>query len=504
MKKRSFMLPLCISCLLLAAAGVSCSDGRTTADTSAISGENAAVTEAVTEPGEVSGVPADVKFDNTDINIWYVSYDTAGDVGLFGEDSGEALDTATYYKNLAVEEKLGVKLNFIASSDGEGGSCAEILRIMTADDTSFDVFFATQWQCALCIPQGVFLNIADAPYISFDKNWWDVAYMREMSIGDTIFTLVGDYSVDRLNFLSCVYYNKNLYNSIYSDDISYGGGDGMYARVKDGTWTWDTIRTVAKDVYVDLNNDGKTDAGDRVAAALACNDDINSLLYNTGFRFTERDADGIPQIIAMQTDRLPTLTTELYDFCYHTPGIYYSNDWDYANKDSDCDIFRTGSSMFLFDRFNNAYRLRDMEDEYGIIPFPKYDETQGQYYSCMFESLRFAALPSNCQKIDAVCAVMEQMAYEGNKTMMPVFYETVLKSKYARDSVSGEMIDIIRDNCVPEFAFIHILQYDVMVCYHRDLIVSGSYDIASYYAKREKKLQKKHEELLATYLDMDH
>ncbi len=492
-----------LALLLLAAVCVSCGDEGTTVDTASVSGETAAVTEAVTEPGEVSGVPADVKFENTDINIWYVSYDTALDMGIFGEDSGDALDTAAYQKNLAVEEKLGVKLNFLASSDNEGGSGAEIMRIMSADDTSYDVFFATQWQCAVNIPEGVFLNVADAPYLRFDKTWWDEAYMREMSIGDTIFTLVGDFSVDRLNFLSCVYYNKKLYNSIYSDDVDYGGADGMYTRVQDGSWTWDTIRTVAKDVYVDINNDGKTDAGDRVAAAFACNDDINGLLYNTGFRFTERDADGIPQIVAMKTDRLPTLTKELYDLCYNTPGIYYSTDWTYAGEDGDCDVFRGGNSMFLFDRFNNAYRLRDMEDEYGIIPFPKYDEAQEQYYSCMVESLRFAALPTNCQKFDAVCATMEQMAFEGYKTMMPVYYETVLKAKYARDSVSGAMIDLIRDNCMAEFAFIHILQYDIMVCYHRDLIVSGSSDIASHYAKREKLLKKQSEELINTYLEME-
>ena len=37
---------------------------------------------------------------------------------------------------------------------------------------------------------------------------------------------------------------------------------------------------------------------------------------------------------------------------------------------------------------------------------------------------------------------------------MPVYYGQVLKDKYARDTMSGQIIDIIHDNPVADFAYI--------------------------------------------------
>lgn len=56
------------------------------------------------------------------------------------------------------------------------------------------------------------------------------------------------------------------------------------------------------------------------------------------------------------------------------------------------------------------------------------------------------ALPYNCQKTDAVCAVLEKMAFEGHSAVVPVYYDTVLKTKYARDDISGQMIDMFHDD----------------------------------------------------------
>ena len=41
---------------------------------------------------------------------------------------------------------------------------------------------------------------------------------------------------------------------------------------------------------------------------------------------------------------------------------------------------------------------------------------------------------------------MELMACESMKTVIPVYYDTVLKNKYARDERSIEMLDLIYEN----------------------------------------------------------
>lgn len=102
----------------------------------------------------------------------------------------------------------------------------------------------TQWTGAKLVAEGLYLNVADAPYLSLDEPWWDKDYMSEMSIGnDKLYTLVGDYAIDRTRYLTCCYYNKNLWNSFYGDDSS------LYESVENGEWDYDMLARVCADVY---------------------------------------------------------------------------------------------------------------------------------------------------------------------------------------------------------------------------------------------------------------
>ena len=51
--------------------------------------------------------------------------------------------------------------------------------------------------------------------------------------------------------------------------------------------------------------------------------------------------------------------------------------------------------------------------------------------------------------------LLEELAFEGYNSILPVYYETVLKNKYVRDDVSARMIDLIRENLATDFAIIY-------------------------------------------------
>ena len=52
-------------------------------------------------------------------------------------------------------------------------------------------------------------------------------------------------------------------------------------------------------------------------------------------------------------------------------------------------------------------------------------------------------VPSDCRNIDAVCALMEALAADSHRNVMPVYYDQVLKGKYARDTVSGQILTVV-------------------------------------------------------------
>ena len=144
-----------------------------------------------------------------------------------------------------------------------------------------------------------------------------------------------------------------------------------------------------------------------------------------------------------------------------------------------------------------------METDYGVIPTPKYDAEQEQYYSYMFEVKRYMALPYNCQKTDAVCAMLEEMAFEGYHHVSPVYYETVLKNKYARDDVSGQMIDLVRDGLHTDIALIYPNSWNSLAILVRDTVFRSkkSDDFVSVYEKFRKKIEKGGEEFIAGFIE---
>ena len=132
-----------------------------------------------------------------------------------------------------------------------------------------------------------------------------------------------------------------------------------------------------------------------------------------------------------------------------------------------------------------------MEDDYGILPLPKVDEEQDDYISMLHQAARFMALPVNCQKTDAVCAVLEEMAYIGHSELLPTYYETVLKEKYARDEESARMLDLIHANVRADIAYIFASDFGDVCYIPRSLMKDGSVDFASAYAGLEDSAKEK-------------
>jgi hypothetical protein len=110
--------------------------------------------------------------------------------------------------------------------------------------------------------------------------------------------------------------------------------------------------------------------------------------------------------------------------------------------------------------------------------------------------MRDIALPVNCRKVDAVCAVLEELAFQGNQSVVPAYYEVVLKNKYARDEASSQMLDIIKANCKTEIAYIYGTYFNNMGLLFRDMITKKSSSISSLYASSETAAKEKMQTLV--------
>ena len=96
---------------------------------------------------------------------------------------------------------------------------------------------------------------------------------------------------------------------------------------------------------------------------------------------------------------------------------------------------------------------------------------------------------------------MEALAAEGYKQVRPAIYEVALKSKYTRDEVSYEMIDIVVHGRTADFAEI----FDNWgLTYTLDhLTRQKSADWASFYQKQTKAQEKAVGDAVALFMGLD-
>ena len=90
--------------------------------------------------------------------------------------------------------------------------------------------------------------------------------------------------------------------------------------------------------------------------------------------------------------------------------------------------------------------FRETPFEYGILPYPKFDEAQKSYRTMSSNGLVTFSVPVTSEGDEAVGAVIEAMGYAGNKYTTPAYFETALKIKYAHDDETAQMLDLMKNS----------------------------------------------------------
>ena len=115
---------------------------------------------------------------------------------------------------------------------------------------------------------------------------------------------------------------------------------------------------------------------------------------------------------------------------------------DAAAAEKGLNLFKTGHSLFHKAKTSMLVKLGDMEDDYGIVTYPKLTEAQENYYNGIDGSL--IALPAvSASDLERTCVVKEALSVESMNIYYPAYYEISLKNRYVRDEDSIRMLEIV-------------------------------------------------------------
>jgi len=141
--------------------------------------------------------------------------------------------------------------------------------------------------------------------------------------------------------------------------------------------------------------------------------------------------------------------------------------------------------------------MRDMVGDYGIVPYPLYDESQENYITYNFGTA-FMSILLSAPDPEMSAVILEALNAENYKSVAPAYLDVALKGKYSRDDNTAEMLDLILDTTRFDFAFVN--ESSIGIAYWMfDQITDKKESITSVWESSRKGFETKLSNLLDTY-----
>ncbi len=487
---QSIISLLCTAALLT--SSVSCSSSNAESVSDALTAEtNADTSETIenAEETETEGIPLnlpEMHFDGQEMRFLTRDHTADGVVRYYSEvasfeENGEVMNDAVCRRTFAIEEDYDVKITSTIANDVP----STFRKTYKAGEDNWEVICGDFGNMAKVAVKGeYFTNLGELPYIDFDNPWWDSQVAEELSIAGKTYIAIGAMNTWTDSHTFAVIFNKELAEQFAVNP---------YEMVDNNEWTIDRFSEILQDVTSDVDGNGIMDENDRYGA---CSAYFNFLVHMTGcgVQIIDHDENGIPRYTF---DERFYSAAEKVSSVMNGGGCLHANDYTTKVADPYTDIirknFRRGNSLFYVGGIEQLLIFRDLDTDIGLLPVPKYDETDDYAHTFSDYWSSIMAVPSICQNKDMASYLLEAMNYESSITDAAAYFDVVLSHKAMRDEDSIRMLKIIRStrtmNFEYAFSFLNVYQIYVDVMKNKDTSAISS-SIAKALSAAEEKIEK--------------
>ena len=442
-------LPFLLALVMLVSVLASCGGNKTPAvpTGSAKSEENnEPTTNGNGEEEEIEVLP-DVNHNNKVINILmrdndYYVRDMEVDDELIEKGKATKVDEQVYYRNRAVEKRLGVSIKVTRQSGN--GNMLDAGGVRNAlNDGTYDLIADHGRGLFTYAVEGRFKNWYELKYVDLTKSWWSQGMISDFTIQNTVWCMTGDLSYQGIGATVVMVMNKQVQRNLVLDD--------PYEDVLNNSWTFEVFREMVEQAK---SNTGGTDLnpenGDLTGYMTTQWRGPMTALYSAGLRAIKVGEDGNLQM-TVNSQKTVLLFDDFFRlidmenvklYLGNMPGSFYKT-------------FATGNVLFMDTRLYEISKVIENDFlDYGILPWPKYDESVDEYYAWVDAVANVFGVPLGKSEEDYECisAVLEALAAEGHRRVIPAFYEDTIQKKYAQDSDSFRSLELIRAGRVYDLA----------------------------------------------------
>ena len=352
---------------------------------------------------------------------------------------------------------------------------------IAAGDNAYDFCLIRGFNFLTSVTSGYLLDMADLPGVDYSQPYWNQTVMNIMSIVGKQYGAPSGVTVNDEKSVCCMYFNKEM-----ASDYSL---PNLYTLVNDGDWTYSRMFEMAELAAADLNGDGKYTHEDQYGIS-HIRDSVSGILASAEIMIAQKDENDLPYY-AFPTEQNITRYLDIFsklfeqDICYN----YHQR----LGAETEQTMFVEEQILFCMGGIYYAPSMRVMDCEFGILPFPKYDENQNTYTSTMDPGfMTLTCIPVSNSSLEETGIFLEYYAWLGHSMILPAFYDVLLTGKIVRDEESVRMLDLIFDSLIQDmggtFNFGGFHRELLMVCDRYTLDIASL--SASYQQKVETDIQK--------------
>ncbi|MBQ7312320.1 MAG: hypothetical protein IJW81_01915 [Clostridia bacterium] len=488
--KRTLALLLALFVVLPGMIACGDTDEPTADNTGASVSADAAAEETVpveTEPERLSD-----DLPDTDLEGWTMRilshHDPLSDESTFYayELTGEVVNDAIYERDAAVKERFNCEFA-LTPGNGWATDINMLLNSVNAGSRDYDVSFLLPFASnGSVITNNALYNMLYVDHINFEKPWWHTDMNNQYTIGGYLPFVSSDYLISSYQYANALIFNKDI--------VTNYGIENMYELVKAGTWTFDKFKQLIEIPTQDVDGDGVfTDAD---SYGFATNFGYHAITWGYAIGDVSVHLDSGEVQLGYGNERFYSMAQWLYDILYNS-NVTFEIGWD-----KDCTITWDTDRVFIQAVWlADMEKFRDCETDYGILPYPKYDEGQDKYYTYVDARAGSLGIPIDvpAEVISKVGMILEAQSCASYYDTLPLYMNSIQNSRYTRDQDSIDMIGYIGEGRRWDIGYSFSGGDSTYVwAIYRHLKTSGG-QIVSSLEKLSKPMIKRFEEILEAY-----
>ncbi|MBQ7826675.1 MAG: hypothetical protein IJ386_00235 [Clostridia bacterium] len=390
--------------------------------------------------------------------------------------TGGAIGDAVADRNRIVDERYDV---VIAAE--ECGPMGEAVKRMQAGQCDFEMIYEWGSRSVTSALDGMLYDFRELEGIDFEQSWWVPSAAESLTIADRMFITTNMISMNSISWAGIVYFNKAL-----MDKLNF---DYPYDNVETNTWTCDVMLEMMNEAEEDVNGDGIMNLEDQYGAL---GTSLGSILYAEPL--AELNEDGSYTVIGY-TEKMVATYNEYSRKLESASTRGLGDFWDEVDHSVAASphiavratVFGEDHALFMSGSIDMTKELLNMAHDYGVVPNPK-AEPEDEWSADMDYNAPMFTIPVQVADPDMAATVMDYMAYESERILLPAYYETTIKTKRMQDTRDYEMLDIVRSSVVYDPVSLYIGGIEDNGFDFRGAMLSSG-NFASVWARYSKKAQ---------------